>query len=246
MNPASETIHNGMDEKLQKWFRLLSIVMVGISPIGVTIPIFGASLFAYYFTELGNDAFLLPFPIWWTKIEFFFVEKKFFKNDCFSSHFFFETSRLPFDWQHPVGYSFAIVLLYIFIFNASFTAICVVVFSVGICLILISLTNDIINELESLDKSAKIKKNRSRTVKRFVRVVRIHSISMQLSDFLLIFFLFRKFSQFNFNATINLNVSHFRLAHDFSKFTNFMCTILLGWGAAAICGLMLMLQMELV
>lgn len=98
--------------------------------------------------------------------------------------FRFEISRLPFDWQNPVGYSIAIGLLYIFIFNASFAAICIIVFAIGICVVLISLTEDITEDLENLNESArKIKKNRSEIVKEFIRIVQIHSNSMQLSDF---------------------------------------------------------------
>lgn len=98
--------------------------------------------------------------------------------------FHFENPRLPFDWQNPVGYSIAIGLLYIFIFNASFAAICIIVFAIGICVILISLTEDITEDLENLNESArKIKKNRSEIVKEFIRIVQIHSNSMQLSDF---------------------------------------------------------------
>lgn len=63
-NPTSKTIYNEIDEKLRKWFRFLNIAMVEVTPIAVTVPMFTAGYFAYFFTDLGNEAFVLPFPIW--------------------------------------------------------------------------------------------------------------------------------------------------------------------------------------
>lgn len=61
---SAQIIYREMDEKLQAWFRILNIVLVQATPIGVTIPILVAGLFAYYFIDLGSDAFILPFPVW--------------------------------------------------------------------------------------------------------------------------------------------------------------------------------------
>lgn len=133
-------------------------------------------------------------------------------NFCFHLKFL----RLPFDWQTPMGYSLAIALLYIFIFNAAFAAIPLIVSAIGVSFILISLTKDITNELAAINRSARrIKRNPSQIVKQFTRLVKIHSHSMQLT-------------------------------RDFSELAKMMCTILFAWGVIAICGTMLMLHMELV
>lgn len=63
-NPSSQTIYFEIDDKLRKWFRFLNIFMVQMSPVAVTLPMFVTGIFAYHFTDLGRDAFALPFPIW--------------------------------------------------------------------------------------------------------------------------------------------------------------------------------------
>lgn len=202
-----------MDEKLRKCFRFLNIAMVEVTPVAVTVPMFVAGIFAYHFTDLGNDAFVLPFPIWWAKLKWSF---KLFLQVLIDFFFFLTIQRLPFDWQNPMGYSIAIALLYIFIFNAAFAAISLIVSAIGISFILISLTKDIANDLVAINKSARrIKRNPSQIVKQFVRFVQMHSHSMQLT-------------------------------RDFSELAKMMCTILFSWGAIAVCGTMLMLHMELV
>lgn len=134
----------------------------------------------------------------------------------FDFSIFYENSRLPFDWQNPVGFSVTIALLYIFIFTVSYAAISIVVFAIAISLMLITLTKDIISHLKTFNEDAKqMEKHPLRLVKQFTRLVETHSNAMQL-------------------------------ARDFSELSKMMCTILFGWGILAICGTLLMLQMELV
>lgn len=123
----------------------------------------------------------------WTKTAFFhsFCHKNYvnFENIYLSipnapklNHF-----RLPFDWSNPIGYSFAMALQYVFIFNAAFTSICFVAFAIGTSLLLMTLTEDLKCDLNSLDKSIKLKENRVEIFKRFCQFVQFHSDAKQLS-----------------------------------------------------------------
>lgn len=73
----------------------------------------------------------------------------------------------------------AIALLYVLIFNSSFAAVCLVIYAIGVCVTLIYTTDDIKNDLQILNESAKSKKNRPEVVKQFIRFVDIHSDAMQ-------------------------------------------------------------------
>lgn len=64
VNPISKTIYHSTDRKLHKWIKLLNIALVNVAPICVTLLLFIASFVVYFTTDLGNDAFFLPFTIW--------------------------------------------------------------------------------------------------------------------------------------------------------------------------------------
>lgn len=63
-DPIAKEIYGKLDGKLQKWFKILSIGMVTITPICVTLPSFIASVLRYFYSDLGAAAFQLPFPLW--------------------------------------------------------------------------------------------------------------------------------------------------------------------------------------
>lgn len=64
LNPISKTIYNKIDEKLQLWVKILDFLMVNVMPVGITFPMLIVTYFAYYTTNLGADAFQLPFFAW--------------------------------------------------------------------------------------------------------------------------------------------------------------------------------------
>lgn len=66
-NPKSKSIYDKNDENVQKLLRFLNVVVVIVSPIALTAPIYIASFIKYHFTDLGNDAFVFPFPMWWVE-----------------------------------------------------------------------------------------------------------------------------------------------------------------------------------
>lgn len=102
-------------------------------------------------------------------------------ENLLTEFFFSLCQRLPFDWQNPMGFSIAIALQFIFIFNAAFAGICFAVFSIGMCLILIFATDDIKNGLKSLNQSVKNKQKRTKIWNQFTQIIQFHSKTKQLS-----------------------------------------------------------------
>lgn len=64
-NPISKNIYTETGRKIQAAIKILNFVMVKVSPICLILPEFMRSFYAYFTTDLGNDAFVLLFPVWW-------------------------------------------------------------------------------------------------------------------------------------------------------------------------------------
>lgn len=111
---------------------------------------------------------------------------------------------------------------------------CLVIFGIGTCPMLFQLTNDMKNNLETININAKRKNSQSKIVKQFSQFIQFHSKLIQLS---IIFFE---------PIPIKLNqISNFlfRQIHDYSNFLNIIFMIIFSWSIAGICILMLMLNM---
>lgn len=67
-------------------------------------------------------------------------------------------TRFPFDTKNLVGYLIAVIVEYLSAVNIEFFVMCVMIITNGPCLILISITKDMICSLRSLDKTASMKK----------------------------------------------------------------------------------------
>lgn len=64
VNAISKTIYVGTDKKLQFLNKIIGIGIIKITPIGVTLPMCVVSIFKYFTTDLGDEAFDLPFHQW--------------------------------------------------------------------------------------------------------------------------------------------------------------------------------------
>lgn len=63
VNPITKPIYNGIYSSIEKWTRIL-IAFGSLSLLSASIPFFVASYFLYFATDLGREAFWLPFSIW--------------------------------------------------------------------------------------------------------------------------------------------------------------------------------------
>lgn len=64
-NSTLKAIYTQTSEKIKKIGGILDFALAKFTPISTTIPAFIASFVAYFTTELGTDAFELPFPTMW-------------------------------------------------------------------------------------------------------------------------------------------------------------------------------------
>lgn len=63
-NPISKTHYEKVNEKIEKLSGKLYFALVKISLPAFVLPDFIVSFFLYFSTDLGNQAFKLPFPTW--------------------------------------------------------------------------------------------------------------------------------------------------------------------------------------
>lgn len=90
--------------------------------------------------------------------------------------------RYPFDWKNPIGYLMALFYEFLIEFLLIYGAMALLNFSIGVYLLLISLSEDIKCDLCSFNESAR-QSDDSNTVTQFSKLIHYHSKVIQLSDF---------------------------------------------------------------
>lgn len=64
INPASMEIHIKTNQLVEKLTEILFLFITRVSVPGFVLPKVFASFFVYFTTDVGNDAFDLPLPMW--------------------------------------------------------------------------------------------------------------------------------------------------------------------------------------
>lgn len=64
-NPVSQTIYKKFNQKTEKITSIINSAAIKILYPNILMPTLIASFYAYFTTDLGNDAFQLPFPYWY-------------------------------------------------------------------------------------------------------------------------------------------------------------------------------------
>ena len=62
--PDSKAIYERVNEKNEKWTKILDFVLLRVTLPGVIMPNFIISYFLYFATDLGSESFRFPFPKW--------------------------------------------------------------------------------------------------------------------------------------------------------------------------------------
>lgn len=149
---ASENIYQKLNPLSEKCCEFIEYSIMNILQWIFVLPKIIVSFAAYFTTELGSDAFELPFPCWF-----------------------------PFDWRSPFGYSVACALQYILIRYVFYFVVFCVCFEIGFFLLLKSITDDIKNSVKILNVNAKRKRRRLKLAEQLGDFVQIHSHAKQLS-----------------------------------------------------------------
>lgn len=63
-HPTSKPIYNQTDQKIEKYIEILKTLLLILTPIGVLIPLFIVGCISFFTTQMGDDAFVSPFPSW--------------------------------------------------------------------------------------------------------------------------------------------------------------------------------------
>lgn len=63
-NPVSKTIYDETNQKIEKRFKILDVVLLKATPACVTLPMLIINLVTYFTTDIGSDALELPFQMW--------------------------------------------------------------------------------------------------------------------------------------------------------------------------------------
>lgn len=91
---------------------------------------------------------------------------------------------MPFDYKNPIGYSLTIFIQVLFTYNAMRSSVCIMAFSMGSFLMLLSSTEDAKVELRAINPSATlIKRNPFQVSQKMSEFVRFHSNLLQLRGF---------------------------------------------------------------
>lgn len=156
-----------------------------VSPQFVNWPKFFASFGAYFTTDLGNEAFQLPIPFWYTitfkNIQLLSVNSLFLTK--YSFFFFFKnkgchsTGKMQSDTQLLFLLNCLVLISYV-----CFMAMTVTSLGIASFLDEISLTEDSKGILRSIDENSKLKKNLPNLYAQFIEFVDVHSAMKQLSS----------------------------------------------------------------
>lgn len=62
--PTSRKIYEDTNEQIEKQCKLAHLFIAKVTPVSIITPKVLASFFIYFSTNLSNDSFELPFPMW--------------------------------------------------------------------------------------------------------------------------------------------------------------------------------------
>lgn len=63
-NPKSSAIYTKINQQIEKWTKIVHLLLYKISLVSFVSPKLIASYFLYYTTDLGSEAFQTPFLMW--------------------------------------------------------------------------------------------------------------------------------------------------------------------------------------
>lgn len=99
----------------------------------------------------------------------------------FFSSFQIFNQRFPFDWKNPIGFLVATVFEYMTM-TCEYTFVsCSFTFGFGNFFFIVSATQDLKNNLKSINELAVVQNNRRQTLKRISEFIRFHSSLKRLS-----------------------------------------------------------------
>lgn len=177
---TTKSIYDDANKSIEKWIKRVHFVIVNVTLFCYIAPRPIISFIKYFTTDLGFDAFELPFPVLWVELNGMFQHvfelMYIYRFNLIS--FIRGKKRFPFNWKNLSGYLIAITLqcimtVYIHFNFANTLAIPIVTYFFTTFEI-----NDIKGILNSIDQNAEAEKNHLQSIKHFIET---HSNLKQLS-----------------------------------------------------------------
>ena len=151
--PVSAKNYMKINSIVEKWTKIIHFGFIKCLLNAVMTPKLFFSYYLYCATDLKNDAFDLPFPLW-----------------------------QPFDWKNPIGYLIAFAIQYISLGHLYILGAAVISLEIGCYLWMMELIEDIKNDINSINKTAKLRKNQTQMSKQLTDSIEFHSKVKQLSE----------------------------------------------------------------
>lgn len=70
---VSRKIYEEMNAFVEKWSYIIDLAFNKVSTASISVPCFVLSYFLYFATDLGQDAFILPFRVWWICLKIYSI-----------------------------------------------------------------------------------------------------------------------------------------------------------------------------
>lgn len=140
------------------------------------VPLIVYTYYIYFTTDLGSQAFDLPFAMWYVD------SSKYTKIiKILNSSKWFAIHRFPFNWKNPVGFLVAISIQYtITAYGLTFCA-CVFGLAVGCFLYVIALNKIIKASLFNFSQNTRAKIDQIILLEQLIEFIELHSGAKQLS-----------------------------------------------------------------
>ena len=177
MNPQKALIYKKTSTIVEIASNAVYVVYVKILFPFTTVPYLFMSYLKYFATDLGKDAFDLPFLLWYQTV---------MPCDCsFNTNYYkffpFFHSREIFDWKTPTTYIFAFIFELIGGAYVLIVAAILLIHGIGSVLMSIAFLDDIRIDLKKLNKFKKLKKTEAELYENLCEFIQFHSRIKQLS-----------------------------------------------------------------
>lgn len=74
-HPASKVIYVKIVDLVEKWDRFIQFALLKVTVPSFVLPKYIFCFYMYFSTNMGNDAFELPLPLWWVDVFVFCLKK---------------------------------------------------------------------------------------------------------------------------------------------------------------------------
>lgn len=152
---------------------------MNIAPLALILPKALFCYFQYFTTDLGNEAFGLPMPLWWVSMNAIYSTLTF---NIILLLTFIISKRFPFNWKNPIVYLITIAIQFEMSINPARYIVCILGIVFASHVFEMELIENSINELRILQNNFKNgTQSRPENFELLCKLIRFHSDGKKLS-----------------------------------------------------------------